>query len=81
MVSPQGTSIAYDEVNKVRMDPQTSSSAMDSGKPNRFRGSGDSFPAPGLAFGQVALAAAEWDLRVTQNWEFSMLIENVTSSA
>ena len=41
------------------MDPQAPSLAMDLENAKRFRGSGKSVPAPGLAFGQVALTAAE----------------------
>lgn len=39
--------------------------ALDSGNPKHFRESGDSSPAPGLAFSSRALAAAECDLRAT----------------
>ena len=71
MVSPQGTSTIYHEAKKVRTDPKISGLALDSGNPKHFRRSGDSFPAPGLACDQVALAAAVRDLRATQKGSFS----------
>ena len=56
MVSLQGTSIIYHRAKKVRTDPKSPSLALDSESPKRFRGNGDGFPAPGLAFDEVAPA-------------------------
>ena len=72
--------MTYHELRKVRTDPHLPSLVMDSVDLKRFRGSGDSFLAPGVALGEMALTAAECDLRATQKRELFVLVEHLTSS-